>query len=205
MMRRSLTSLTPSISRERPARSSFLYREDCMITNYRTDWLDAPVHIPENGGGKNRFSSAHRRSRISRRGYEESCVVNSELPAGSGLGAGIEANGKTCGGGRQVLEHRPRQVVREPGCARSAFHGGERRSGKGPLVAIREVRSQCRHWLSLAYAGGGADGRLRHLGSANVEVGKHYQDHFRFLRQDARAHDPQGQVRQQRALHFLSG
>jgi len=26
-----------------------------MITNYRTDWLDAPVHIPENGGGKNRF------------------------------------------------------------------------------------------------------------------------------------------------------
>jgi len=26
-----------------------------MITNYRTDRLDAPVHIPENGGGKNRF------------------------------------------------------------------------------------------------------------------------------------------------------
>src|SRR5437879_9309275 len=58
MMRSPLTSRTPSISRERPARSSFLYREDCMITNYRTDWLDAPVHIPENGGGKNRF---HRR------------------------------------------------------------------------------------------------------------------------------------------------
>src|SRR5438552_12866523 len=109
MTRRSLTSLTSSISSERLAGSSCLYGEDCMITNYRTDWLDESVYIPENGGGKNRFSSAHRRSRISRRGYEESCVVNSELPAGSGLGAAGkrygQANGKTCGGGRQVLEH----------------------------------------------------------------------------------------------------
>src|SRR5437660_8872874 len=133
-MCRSLTVLTPSMSRERPAGSSFLCREDCMITNYRTDWLDESVYIPENGGGKNRFSSAHRRSRISRRGYEESCVVNSQLPAGSGLGAGKrygQANGKTCGGGRQVLEHRPGQVVREPGCARRAFHGSKRRPGQG--------------------------------------------------------------------------
>src|SRR5437899_1489150 len=91
-------------------------------------------------------SSAHRRSRISRRGYEESCVVNSQLPAGGGLGPGKrydQAGGKTRRGGRQVLEYRPGQVVREPGCARRAFHGGERGPGKGPLAAIREVRTQC--------------------------------------------------------------
>src|SRR5438876_10788446 len=52
MTRRSLTSLTSSISSERLAGSSCLYGEDCMITDYRTHRLDAPVDFPENVGAE---------------------------------------------------------------------------------------------------------------------------------------------------------